>query len=336
MSLEAVKIEVKRCGRSGPVFDHVRRFIKDHRESRDQEQLLLRLVDGFEAEEESVLLPFIDVPLLVYGGIRGIEEPAIPLAVATTLLFLGVDLLDDLADGDLRDHWSGYTPSEIQLAGSTLLACLPQIAIAELDGTPERQARMQKILAGGLLKMSAGQQGDLRARGNDFVSPEGVERSVAGKSGEEVALFAALAAELAGASKQLVEEYADLGRAIGTGGQLASDCHELFQTEKSRDVANGTRTLPIALYLNKVSGGERTRFLVLLNRAATDRSALEAVRKTLHGVEILRLCAFVVEVYCQRALGILEKVNSLDPAGGGLKEMIGKISFFQKRSSHES
>src|SRR5581483_4314748 len=45
------------------------------------------------------LLPCIHLQLLVYGAIRGDDAPAVPLAVATGLQYLGVDIIDDLTDG---------------------------------------------------------------------------------------------------------------------------------------------------------------------------------------------------------------------------------------------
>ena len=74
---------------------------------------------------------FIPLPVLVYSGLRGHEGPAIPLAAATTLLFLGIDWFDDVAAGD--------RPAEANL----VLCALAQLAIAGLDAPPS-------ILADGL------------------------------------------------------------------------------------------------------------------------------------------------------------------------------------------
>ena len=50
-------------------------------------------------------VPFIQIPLYTRLGMGGHEEEAYPIAALNTLLFLGIDIMDDLADGDLPLHW---------------------------------------------------------------------------------------------------------------------------------------------------------------------------------------------------------------------------------------
>ena len=183
--------------------------------------------------------PAIHLPLLVHGALSGDDAPAVPLAGATALVFLGADICDDLADGDMPAHWANHRPSAISLAATTLLAALPQRAIARLDAPPTTRDAMQAALAAGLLRMSAGQQDDLAMAGSANPDPQAVETSVAGKSGAEMETFAALAALLAGATPAVVASCAALGRAIGTGGQIASDCHDLFTA--TREQRSGER-----------------------------------------------------------------------------------------------
>lgn len=84
-------------------------------------------------------------------------------------------------------------------------------------------------------------------------------------------------------------------------GQLASDCHDLFDAPHSRDLANGTRTLPIALHLERLRGRPQDRLLSLLDRARLHAGAQAQVRRTLRQAGTLRHCALAVEVHCQRA-----------------------------------
>lgn len=139
-----------------------------------------------------------------------------------------------------------------------------------------------------------------------------------------------LAAQFAGASAEVVTLYAAFGRALGTVGQLASDCHDLFLAAQSCDLANGTRTLPIAFHLERLAGAERAQFLALLEQARTDAGAREAVRRGLRAAGALRHCAVVVEIYCQRALRVLELARPWELASRGLREMVHGTSFFPK------
>ncbi len=273
----------------------------------------------------------VHLPLLVYAALHGDDEPALPLAAATVLLHLGIDIFDDLADGDLPDHWAGHRPTEINLLAATLLAALPQLALADLAAPPARLVAMQRAVAGGGLRMSAGQLRDLAMASAAIASPDDVEASVVDKSGEELAMFAALAAHLAEAPPALVELYTTLGRVIGTGRQFAEDCYDLFTAPHSRDLAAGTRTLPIALYLERRPGGERDDFLALLDQARADAAAQEAVRQCLREAGILRQSAFIVEVYCQRARRLLEQAAPREPGRVGLLALIDVMSFFPRR-----
>jgi len=314
------------------VFNRVSDLVASLAVAEPQRGLLRTALTGLKLQaQEDEFLIFARVPLLVYAGCGGEAMAAVPLAAATTLLFLGIDILDDLADGDLPGHWQGYRPSEINLTATTLLAALPQLIIAELDAPASRLAAMQRTLALGLLRMSAGQQRDLALAGSSMVSPREVEDLVAAKSGAEVAMFATLAAQFAGAGLEAVNAYAEFGRTLGTGAQLASDCHDLFQAPHSKDLANGTRTLPIALFLKRLSGEERTSFLTLLEQARVDVAAQEAVRGRLRPSGVVRHCAFMVELYCQRGLRALEQAAPREPAATGLKALVDGISFFPQK-----
>lgn len=294
------------------------------------QHILVKAVDGLDVQlaEDKALLPFVHLPLAVYAAVRGDDAPARPLVVATTLLFLGIDILDDVADGDLPSHWQGVANSEIQLVAATLLSSLPQLAISQLNILPLTKSRMLACLSEGLMRMSAGQLHDLRGAGQHHVRPEDVEKSVEQKSGEEGALIAMLAAHMGGVSEETAQKYGDLGRAIATAGQIATDCFDLFQAEDSKDFANGSRTLPLALHLNRLQGADRAAFLAQLEEARTSRATRVLIQRELRAKGVLRLCALIVEMYCQKARDILSALNLSDGASDNFERMINHVSFF--------
>jgi len=304
------------------VFDAADQFIVERAVTLEQRRLIgapvarLRAEITADAERASMCL-FVHLPVLVYAGLRGEERPAIPLASATTLLFAGLDLFDDVADGD----WPGS-------AAATLLCAFPQLMVGELAAPPQLIAAIGSTLARGLLRMSAGQQQDLSAQGADEVRSCEIEATAIAKSGEEAALFACMAAQLAEAPEEIAGKYEELGRSIGAGAQLASDCHELFEDPAARDLVHGARTLPIVLHLERLLGAERTAFLALLDDARTEAAAREEVRLRLRSGGSLRRCAFIVETYRQRALRLCREAAPLEPARGCLEALIGSISFF--------
>ena len=291
-------------------------------------ELALRALDRPSPNNGLLTFSCKHIPLHVYAALHGDDTAAVPLTAALVLLGLGIDLLDDMADGDLPPDWSVYRPSEINLAAMTLIAALPQLALADLDAPPATIVAMQRTLARGCMRISAGQHRDLAFAGATDVTVEEVEASVTGKWGEVVAMFAALAAQCAGACPEVVEAYETLGRTLGTGWQFAEDCYDLFTAPRSRDLGNGVRTLPIVLYLERQTGTARMQFLDLLEQARTDIGAQAAVRHRLRAAGVLRHCAFIIEVYCQRARRLLEQVQAQDPGRGGILHMIATMSFF--------
>jgi geranylgeranyl pyrophosphate synthase len=293
-----------------------------------QRRLLETAFRAFRAKAAREGWPtFLTLPTLVYGALREDAGAFFPLAVVLSMVFVGIDLHDDLADGDLGDAWEGVPWSETQLTADILLCALAPRALTEISAPPEVLVGMQRTLAAGLLHMSAGQLEDLSPSPRRPAAREAEARAAA-KSGQEAAAFACLAALLAEAPDSLVRLYTRLGRAIGTAGQLASDCHDLFQASLSRDLLRGARTWPLALHLERLAGSARTRFLSLLEEARRDPAARSIVRRQLMEAGTLKQCSVIVEIYCARALELLRRARPLEPAGQGLRDLVRSLSIY--------
>lgn len=217
---------------------------------------------------------------------------------------------------------------EVNLASATFIWSLPQLLISRFSLSSEVLVSMLNTVADGLLYMSAGQQSDLAFIDTSTVKSVDVEESVTGKSGGELAMFARLASQFAGADPETVDIYTDIGRAMGIAGQLSSDCNDIFHSSYSKDLSRGARTLPVVLHLERLTGDEKEKFLELLKRAKEDHAIQGEVRNRLLKAGELRRCALVVEIYRQKALKSLKKVNPLEPASTGLKILINSLSFF--------
>jgi geranylgeranyl pyrophosphate synthase len=245
-------------------------------------------------------LASVQLPLLVFASLAGEEEPAIPLAAACTLVYLGADLLDNVADQELSSAWTEQGEALASLAGTTLIAALPPLALARLQASPALRLALSELVARGLVEMSAGQHSDLA--GSDPGDLAAARASVERKSGAEMSLFAESAALLAGASPTRIGDSRALGRWFGAAAQLASDCHELVSEGGGNDVRNGRRTLPIAHALSRLPSARRSRLEGLL-RAEEDPALLASLLAEAHS---LAFTAVVVEVYRRRALTALD------------------------------
>ena len=278
--------------------------------------LLGRAFEGLRVpDEQSDFRVYVHLPLLVHAALTGEVAPARPLAVVTTLVYLGAGAIDDVADGELPAHWSGVPASQVQLVGAFLLSALPQLALGRLPVAPSMALAMHAALARGLGEMFTGQLTDLATARSSEVDPADVEASVAAKGGGEYAMFGRLAALLAGADADTVERCTQMCRAMGTAAQLASDWMDIFRSESSADLSNGTRSLPIALHLRELTGQPRRRFLHLLDEAEHDPAARAAVRGELLDSGCLRLCGVIASLHVQTALSGLESIARFkDPA----------------------
>ncbi|HEY7295000.1 MAG TPA: polyprenyl synthetase family protein [Dehalococcoidia bacterium] len=323
---------------SGPareraVLAAAERFLRERADGDAQRRLLTAALEKIGAhltrpDPPPFYLSCVHVPWLVHAAICAEPDPSMPLAVACLFVHTGLDLLDDVMDGDLPSGWR-ERPAQAVLAGATLTGALAPLALAAVEAPPRTVLALERLLAEAGLRLSAGQQTDV-STAHAFALPSGaaVAELAERKTGAEVALYAALAARLAGATAAAASHWAAFGRALGAARQLRGDCFDLFAAEQGRDLAAGTRTLPLALYHDDLSAAERPAFLALLARAEDDAVARRIIREKLVSAGILQSCAVVVESYCERARTALAAAEAREPAIGALRAMIDDCSFF--------
>jgi geranylgeranyl pyrophosphate synthase len=185
---------------------------------------------------------------------------------------------------------------------------------------------LERMLAEGLAKIGEGQLADMATKDAVAPSSQEIENAVCGKTGERRALYAAMSARLAGSKPKQIDNYAGYARSLGIARQLGSDLIDLFGRSRSRDLASGIRTLPLALYLNRESGERREKMLALLDQARKDPSAQPVVCDRLRESGDMRQVLIRKEVHCQRALRLLDEAQPLEPAKQALVAAVKAIS----------
>lgn len=294
-----------------------------------RELLRVHVDVGRERAEIHPELPAVQLPLLVHAAVTGDGRPALPVAAACTLLYLGADLFDNLLDHELPPGWGARESAEAHLAATTLLAALPQLAIARLreKGTPPaRLWALSHLFAETLLAMSAGErEGLVLAEGED-AGPEMCRAVAERKSGSEFALFARAGATLAAEDPAVIEEYAAFGLCLGTAGQICSDVGDIWGEGMSRDLLNGERTLPVVHALSALRGASRERLQELLVAARQSVEHHDEVRALLTAAGSFHYTALVVEVYLQRARHHLAAASPREPAGRTLRMLLDSTS----------
>ena len=295
---------------------------------------------GKERADDWPQMSSVQLPLLVHAAITGDERPALPVAGACTLLYLGADLFDSILDHELPPSWQGRDSSQASLAATTLLGALPQLSIARLreQGTPpEKLWTLAHLFADYGLTMGAGQYEDLLFPTLKNVSVEDSRAMAEHKSGAEYALFATAGASLATEDHSTIEAYAAFGSCFGIAQQLINDAQDIWGHKRGHDLSNGKLTFPVVHALSTLRGEERERLQNLLAAARGSREHHDGVRDLLAEAGSLRYTALIVWLYQQQARGHLDSASPREPAARDLYSLLDQASILpQPREAQSS
>ena len=315
--------EVSRA-RAARVLDCLEGLIIDAVAAPATRELLTRHLAVGRRQAEQIDLACVDLPMLAHAAVEGTEDAAVPLAAVCTAIYLGADLLDDLADRDLEPEWADSDLGSITLAAATLLSAIPQLGMARLASDAARRAAIAEVIADTLLAMAVGQHCDLSHAGPGVTLAQA--RAVAeGKAGAEFAGFAAAGALLGGADAAVAGYYGAFGASLGAACQIASDLAELWQEDDSVDVANGTHTLPLVHAMTRGSPADAALLTELLGSAGTAETA-EALRALLLRVGSVAYTTLIVQQYCVQARNALTAIDAHASAGSELQVMVDRAS----------
>ena len=291
--------------------------------------LRIHLEIGRERAEAWPRMSSVQLPLLVHAAIAGDEKPALPVAGACTLLYLGADLFDSIVDHELPPSWRTHDSSQASLAATTLLGALPGLSIARLQekGTPSAKLwTLARLFANAGLTMGAGQYEDLLFPNLQNVSIEDSRAMAEHKSGAEYALFATAGATLATEDPSTIEAYASFGSCFGIAQQFINDAQDIWGDGSGRDLSNGKRTLPIVHALSTLRGKRRERLQRLLRAARESPEHHDGVRAMLVEAGSLRFTALLVWLYQQQARSHLASASPQEPAAQELYTLLDQSS----------
>jgi geranylgeranyl pyrophosphate synthase len=294
---------------------------------------------GKERADDWPQMSSVQLPLLVHAAITGDERPALPVAGACTLLYLGADLFDSILDHELPPSWQAHDSSQASLAATTLLGALPQLSIARLreQGTqPEKLWTLAHLFADYGLTMGAGQYEDLLFPTLEHVSVEDSRAMAEHKSGAEYALFATAGASLATEDHSTIEAYAAFGSCFGIAQQLINDAQDIWGHKRGHDLSNGKRTFPVIHALSTLRGEERERLQKLLTAARGSREHHDGVRDLLAEAGSLRYTALIVWLYQQQARGHLASASPREPAARDLYSLLDQASILPQPGEAQS
>src|SRR5262249_54934297 len=152
------------------------------RHAADDTELVLSLAllhnpHGGLSPARSGFLPAVHLPLLVYAGIRGDEEAALDLAVATVLLEAGIYEFSHPADDELAGTLAHLPRSLVALTATGFLGHLAQTVVLELEIEPALKVALLGLLSAGLGRMTRGQLLEVKLAASAVPVPDDVEAS---------------------------------------------------------------------------------------------------------------------------------------------------------------
>jgi geranylgeranyl diphosphate synthase, type I len=304
-----------------------------------RELLRIHLRAGREEAEDRPEMSAIQVPFLVHTAVAGDERPALPVAAACTFLGLGADLYDSILDHELPPLWHTRDSAEVNLTATSLMATLPQLSIAHLQGQGTPPARLwvlAHLFADTLQTMIAGEYEDLLFPNLEHVSLEDSRAMVERKSGSAHALFARAGAVLATEDPVTIEQYANFGLCFGIAKQLINDVWSIWGENASRDLLNGKRTLPIVYALSTLRGEQCKRLRKLLATARQSAEHHDEVRALLAEAGSVRYTALIIGLYQQQARNHLVAASPQGPAGEELHMLLDRASLLPQREKAPS
>ncbi|MFF5408436.1 hypothetical protein ACFY8K_36980 [Streptomyces misionensis] len=217
----------------------------------------------------SVHSPFRMLPFPVLGALTADQDPALPVVMCSRIWWTGAEVLDDLADGDFHPAEVGLSPSQATVASAACLGDIPQTLIQRLDLPQDVRAAWAREFASGSLRAAEGQLRDVSVGPHGSAWPETM-RIYVGKSGAPYGRDMAMTAMLAGAGA--VAEWRAFGHLFGVLRQMAND-RDATSADEDKDLANGTRTLLVALAADALEETETAVFRDLRVRATRDAHA---------------------------------------------------------------
>lgn len=229
-------------------------------------------------------------------------------AAAAELFMAGLDVLDEVEDGDQSALIEAAGEAQA-LNVSTALLLLGQqtlLGLAERGMAPDRVALLGRALTEAGIAATGGQHRDLANAAAGAVSTDEALDIARRKAGVLVAGACRLGALIGTADEDLLALYSVWGMHYGTAAQLANDLHDAENAEDKSDVVRQKGTLPL-LY------------------ARGSGALLGAGPAPLAGSGALHFTWVILEIERQRCVQLLDTLATHGHAIAAMRDLLGRV-----------
>jgi hypothetical protein len=253
-------------------------ILRGYPESTFRQQLLAVSQAGIRKLRGYPVTSFL-FPLAVAEKVQSESLYARDLCAALMSFYLGIDLLDDLSDGNLNETNEGLIVEVVPLLSHTFYYTLAHDLLIEASKKGYvNQAQLISLLtlfAHGLKTMSEGQCLDLTVKADDQPSLETVEHIVNLKTGARISMIAVSTGIWLQFPENSLEALARYGYHFGAALQFANDLDDIMLQPNSPDILNGTPTMPLVLASQIPAVREMIRYI----RTTKDMAKLQQLKQ---------------------------------------------------------
>jgi geranylgeranyl pyrophosphate synthase len=245
-------------------------------------------------------------PVSACLAVGGREEAALPAAGAVFCSLISIHLVDDMLDeeplGDFRQIGEGRTANlalAFQAAGHLLLA--------DAEAPAEVRSALQTSFGRMSLATCQGQELDAR----ELASEAEYWRVMGTKTPPLFGEALRMGALLGGATADLAEELAEIGRVLGRFIQVSDDVTDALETPARADWKRRPNSLPL-LFAMTAGHSDREEFLHLSARA-DDPDSLAAAQKILFRSGAISYCTLKLIETAREARELFARISLRHP-----------------------
>lgn len=230
------------------------------------------------------------------------------VAAAVEIFMAGLDVLDEIEDGDHSPTVEAAGPAQALNVATALLLLAQQILLRlTADGVAiERTALFARTLAEAGLEATGGQHRDLAGEGGAHISTDDALTTARLKAGALVGGACRLGALVGTSDETLLDLYQTWGRHYGTAAQLSNDLHDAGDQGNKSDLARQKGTLPL-----------------LYARAEPTAPAPADPSQDLMASGALHFTWVILEIERQRCASLLDDLAARGQAVTSLRDLLG-------------
>ena len=301
-----------------------------------QALLLQSIVNRFaacSAELPVARLAAIHLPHAIATGYGSDTDLANNVAAITTAIYVSLDIMDELVDGDESPLLESSNGPALLAAATTICSLVPEL-LADLPVSADRRIRLIRCTARALRGISAAELDQAQRRGLLLDVPDAI--ALAGtKSGTMFAAFAELAAIAAGATAAKIERVREFGWSLGAARQLCADAAELFSAAPAPDLARGLCPLPVAILAASAGPARHREVASVLAESGCFTDAHAALQQDVRTPTIRLATAIQIELVRGGAGAMLEKLALPRPEHDLLATIVNQTSLLEAPRTEE-